>query len=318
MRQQSFDPGITQSYDGSLDRIVLRDGTFNVQRRGSRFRDFHFYQFLIGLSWPAFFGIVLAAFLAVNTAFTALYLATGIAGLQGVDSVIPPFLQVFFFSIQTLTTVGYGLTAPRGIAADVLSSIEAMLGVLGFAFSAGLLYGRFSRPVARLRFSTAAIIAPYQGGTSLQLRVANLRRSAIVDLEATLVWMSVEGAGAAARRTYARLELERPTIFFLPLTWTIVHPIDAASPLWGQSAADLAAHAAEVLVLVRGFDDTFNQVVNARTSYRFDEITWGRRFRPAFRSDHKGTMVLDLEKIDESEPASLADQAAVPAAAPRA
>ena len=305
MKQQPFDPGITQSYDGSIERIVRRDGSFNVRRRGGRLRDFHFYQFLIGLSWPSFFGVILAAFLVINLGFTGLYFAAGVPQLQGVEADGLQFLHVFFFSVQTLTTVGYGVIAPRGIGADVLSSIEAMLGVLGFAFSAGLLYGRFSRPVARLLFSSHAIIAPYQEGTSLQVRVANIRRNAIVDLEATLVFMAVEGSGAAARRTYARLSLERSSIFFLPLTWTIVHPIDRDSPLFGKTDSDLAAHAAEILVLIRGFDDTFNQVVNARSSYRFDEIQWGRRFLPAFHNDEHGRLVLDLESIDSAEAAPL-------------
>lgn len=312
VKQQPFDPGITQSYDGSIDRIVRRDGSFNVERRGGRLRDFHFYQFLIGVSWPSFFGIILAAFLVVNLGFTGLYFAVGIPELQGVDADGLQFLHVFFFSVQTLTTVGYGIIAPRGIGADVLSSIEAMLGVLGFAFSAGLLYGRFSRPVARLLFSSHALIAPYQGGTSFQVRIANIRRNAIIDLEATLVYMSVEGTGAAARRTYARLSLERPTIFFLPLTWTIVHPIDKDSPLFGKTGSDLASHAAEILVLIRGFDDTFNQVVNARCSYRYDEIEWGRRFLPAFHNDERGRLVLDLEKIDRAEAAALPVTALAP------
>jgi inward rectifier potassium channel len=297
VKQQPFDPGITQSYDGSIDRIVNRDGSFNVNRRGARLRDFHFYQFATGLSWPAFVGMVVAAFLAVNAAFTGLYLLCGIGGLQGVDRDGFAFLHVFFFSVQTLTTVGYGTVAPRAIGADVIASVEAMLGVLGLAFSAALLYGRFSRPVPRITFSTHAVVAPYQGGTGLQLRLANIRRNAIVDLEATLVFMAVEGTGAAARRTYARLELERPTIYFLPLTWTIVHPIDRDSPLFGLDAAALAARSAEILVLIRGFDDTFNQVINARSSYRFDEILWGWRFEPAFHNDEHGRLVLDLGRI---------------------
>ncbi len=310
MKQQPFDPGITQSYEGSVDRIVRRDGTFNVGRRGVRLADFHFYRFLIGLSWPGFFGIILGAFVAVNLLFTGLYLAAGSTTLQGLEQDGARFLHVFFFSVQTLTTVGYGAVAPRGIAAEALSSVEAMLGVLGFAFSAGLLYGRFSRPVARILFSSRALVAPYQGGTSLQIRLANLRPNAIVDLEATLVYMAVEGKGSAARRTYARLALERSTIYFLPLTWTIVHPIDRESPLFGLGATELADRAAEILVLVRGFDDTFNQLIHARSSYRYSEIAWGRRFLPAFRNDARGRLLLDLAKIDDSEPASPAPEAA--------
>jgi inward rectifier potassium channel len=301
MKQQPFDPGITQSYDGRVRRIVNKDGSFNVRRHGRRLQDFHLYQFFIQLSWPMFFVVVLSAFLCITLVFTGLYFASGIGGLQGVPAGTrgETFLQVFFFSVQTLTTVGYGIIAPRGIGTNVVASIEAMMGVLGFAFSAGLLYGRFSRPNARILFSTHAIVSPYQGGTSLQFRIANQRANALVDIEATVVLMTVEGTGREARRVYARLELERSKVFFLPLTWTIVHPIDAGSPLSGKSAEELSTGAAEIMVLLRGFDDTFSQVVNARYSYRFDEILWGYKFAPAFHNDENGHLVLDLAKMDD-------------------
>lgn len=304
--QLPFDPGLTQSYSGTLRRIVNRDGTFNVRRRGTRLRNFHFYKFLIGLSWPWFVAIGLGTFIIVNVAFAGLYLAAGIHTLQGAEGVTPlgTFLNAFFFSAQTLTTVGYGSMVPRAIGSNVIASIEALMGVMGFAFGAGLIYGRFSRPTARILFSTHALIAPYQGKTSLQFRIANQRSNAIVDLEATVVLMAVEGSGEAHRRTYARLELERSNVFFLPLTWTIVHPIDEASPLHGKTAQDFADRALEIMVLIRGFDDTFSQVVNARCSYRFDEILWGHRFLPAFHSDERGHLVLDLARVDAAEKAS--------------
>jgi inward rectifier potassium channel len=305
MEKQPFDPGLTQSYDGRLVRIVNRDGSFNVHRRGTRLRDFHFYKFLVGLSWPRFIAVLFGTFVAVSAVFAGLYLAVGLDSLQGAQSrtALEAFLNAFFFSVQTLTTVGYGLIAPRALGADAVSAVEAMLGVMGFAFAAGLIYGRFARPTARILWSASALIAPYHGKQSLQFRVANGRSNAIVDLEATVVLMTVEGRGAGHHRSYAKLELERPRVFFLPLTWTIVHPIDAASPLHGKTAEDLAENAAEILVLIRGFDDTFSQVVNARTSYRHDEILWGYRFRPAFHNDEHGHLVLDLSKIDDVEKA---------------
>ncbi len=299
--QQPFDPGITQSYDGSVRRIVNRNGSFNVHRRGRRLQDFHLFQFFVGLTWPRFFVVVVLAFLAVTLAFTGLYFAVGVSELQGVDATAPGerFLQVLFFSVQTLTTVGYGSISPHGIEVNIVASVEALGGVLALAFTAGLLYGRFSRPNARLRFSSVAIVAPYQGGTSLQIRVANQRTNALVDIEATLLLMTVEGTGPGAKRVYAKLELERSKVYFLPLTWTIVHPLDAASPLTGKSPEVLAAQSAEIMVLIRAFDDTFSQVVNARTSYRFDEILWGYRFQPAFHHDDAGHLELDLAKMDD-------------------
>ena len=307
MKHEPFDPGITQSYDGATSRIVNRDGSFNVRRQGVRVHDFHLYQFLISLSWPLFMAVVLVTFLVVNIVFTALYVAAGLSGLQGAASPTPglTLVNAFFFSVQTLTTVGYGVIAPRTVGTNAIAGVEALMGVMGFAFGAGLLYGRFARPTPRILFSRAAIIAPYRDGASLQFRIANRRRSALVDLEATVVLMTVEGSGPPARRTYAKLELERPDIYFLPLTWTIVHPIDEASPLRGMTAATAAARSLEILVIVRGFDDTFNQVVNARSSYRADEIHWGYTFVTAFHHDAGGRLVLDLSKIDAVREAPL-------------
>lgn len=302
LNQQPFDPGITQTYAGELRRIVNRDGSFNVRRRGGSLHDVHVYQLLVSMSWPAFMGLVLAIYVCVNLVFAALYIA---AGLQNVASAEAPtriesLLNALFFSVQTLTTVGYGVLAPKGVPTNIIASIEAMTGVLGFAFAAGILYGRFSRPSARILFSDHAIIAPFRDGISLQFRIANRRSNAIVNLEATLLLTTVEWEGTQHKRKYTRLELERPKVYFLPLTWTIVHPIDAASPLYGLAKEQFAERSVELLVLISGFDDSFNQVVNARTSYRWDEIDWGRRFLPAFQADEAGELVLDLGKIDDT------------------
>jgi inward rectifier potassium channel len=304
MSKETFDPGLTQTFGGNLRRFIGKDGSFNVHRKGLRLRDRHVYQFLINLPWPQFTGFVILSYLAVNLGFTLLYLIVGIGRLQGADVRTPgaAFLSAFFFSVQTLTTVGYGNIIPTGVGAILLASLEAMTGVMGFAFGAGLLYGRFSRPSARLLFSEKALIAPYHGGTSLQFRVANQRTNAITDLEAKVLLMTVENApGGQHRRNYDILTLERPTIYFLPLTWTVVHPIDQASPFYGKNPEELAAHQAELLILIKGFDDTFSQVVHARYSYRFDELLWGARFKQAFHVNDKGDLILDVDKIDDIE-----------------
>jgi len=303
MARESFDPGLTERYGGRLGRIVNKDGSFNVRRRGRRLTDFHLYKFLVGLSWPQFIAVLFGTFVLVSAIFAGLYCAVGLGSLQGVDARTPleAFLDAFFFSVQTLTTVGYGYIAPRALGSDAISAAEAMLGVMGFALAAGLIYGRFARPTARITWSRNALVAPYRGKKSLQIRVANQRSNALVDLEATVVLQTVEGTGASHKRTYALLALERSRVYFLPLTWTIVHPIDAKSPLYGKTAEDLEQVGAELLVIIRAFDDTFSQVVHSRTSYRHDEILWGYRFTPAFHNDEDGHLVLDLSKIDDVE-----------------
>jgi len=237
----------------------------------------------------------------INTLFAVAYYSLGPGQLLGADAPTGwgRFLNAFFFSSHTLSTVGYGNISPKGTAANVVASLEALLGVLGFAVATGLLFGRVSRPSARIGFSESMVVAPYQDGTSLQFRVVNRRANSLMELETRLLLMTVETDNGQPRRSYHMLRLEREQVLFLPLTWTIVHPIDAESPFWGKSAQDLERLQAEVLILIKGYDDTFSQTVLARHSYRHDEIVWGHRFAPAFFVDAEGDLVLELQKVGE-------------------
>jgi inward rectifier potassium channel len=306
MTPRGFDPGLTETFTGDMRRMVNRDGSFNIRRVRQRMGNLHLYQFLMGLPWLTFIAFLFLGFAAAAAVYAALYLLAGADGLAGVraPTAARTALNALFFSVQTLTTVGYGVMAPRSLAAEILSSLEAMTGVLGFAFGAGLLYGRFSRPTARVLFSRTAVVAPYRGGTALMFRAVNLRPNAITDLSASVLLMRVRGDGER-KRTYDALSLERSSVYFFPLTWTVVHPIDSSSPLHGLGTEDLAAAAAEIIVLIKGFDDTFSQTVHARTSYRHDEIQWGRRFTRAFRTDTAGDLVLDVEAVHDTEAAAL-------------
>jgi inward rectifier potassium channel len=299
MKQESFDPGLTTQFSGELRRTINRDGSFNVHRHGLRLRDVNFYLKLIDTTWPRFLLIILAVFLTINMMFAGLYLALGIEHLQGAEPEMSAFVNAFFFSIHTLTTVGYGNIFPRGTWANLVAAVEATTGLMVFAIATGLLYGRFSRPSARILFSGHALIAPYQEGTSLQFRVTNARSNVLMDLEARVLLMTVDNVNGQLKRDYFDLALERRKIYFFPLTWTVVHPIDSASPLYGKTPEDLARTAAEVLILIQGFDDTFSQLVLARYSYRHDEIAWGAKFLPAFHVDPEGDLVVDLNRIDE-------------------
>ncbi len=296
-----FDPGLTERYSGRLNKTINPDGTFNVRREGGRLRDAGWYLHFMNLSWPAFLTVVPVLYLSVNVLFAGVYYAIGVQNLQGADTSTPlnAFLSAFFFSVQTFTTVGYGHIAPNGITASLAAAIEAMTGLMAFALATGLLYGRFSRPSARLMFSRNALVAPFQGGKALMFRLANQRPNILMELEATVLMMTVDRSEDPPRRRYVRLDLERSHIFFLPLAWTVVHPIDEASPLWGKSAADLEHDQVEFLVLVKMFDDTFSQTVHARYSYAPDDVVWDARFQPTFHVDDGGTLVLDLQRLDQ-------------------
>lgn len=301
MHKPSFDPGLTQQFTGPLSRVINKDGSFNVHRRGTTWRDVHPYLSLINMSWWKFLGTLFAGYLVLNTLFACVYYAMPPGQLVGGDSSTPVyhFLSGFFFSAHTLSTVGYGNISPKGLEANIVSSFESLVGVLAFAVATGLLFGRVSRPSARIGFSENMIVAPYQDGTSLQFRVVNRRRNSLMELEVRPLLMIVEKVNGVATRSYKMLKVERENILFLPLTWTIVHPIDAESPLYGKTADDLANLQAELLILVKAYDDTFSQAVLARHSYRHDEIVWHKRFAPAFFVDPEGDLVLEIRKVGE-------------------
>lgn len=299
MKKESFDPGLTTQFSGELRRAINPDGSFNVHRKGTRLRDENLYLKMIDTTWPRFFFVVLVVFLAVNVGFAALYLTIGTDRLQGTEAEMSAFVNAFFFSVHTLTTVGYGNVFPRGPSANAVAAIEAATGLMVFAVMTGLLYGRFSRPSARILFSNNALIAPYQDGQSLQFRITNARSNTLMNLEARVLLMTVSNHDGHLKRDFFDLELERRKVYFLPLTWTIVHPIDSASPLSGKTAEDLTKMSAEILILIQAFDDTFSQVVHSRYSYRHGEILWGAKFVPAFSVDPKGDLVLDLDRVHE-------------------
>jgi inward rectifier potassium channel len=300
MQTPSFDPGLTQKYDGPLRRVINPDGSFNVLRLGGNWRDVNPYLHLVSISWTKFFGWVLLAYILVNSLFAAVYFQLGPGALtHGLDPIRSPdrLLQCFFFSSQTLTTVGFGAIAPATPAANILAAFEALAGLLGFAVATGLLFGRVSRPSARIGFSRKALISPYQDGMSFQFRMVNRRANTLIEPAATLMLMTVDRADGGSRRDFKMLKLERPSIMLFPLTWTIVHPIDSDSPLFGKTAADLEALQAEFMVLVKAWDETFSQTVHQRFSYRYSDLVWGGKFTPAFGVDADGNLQVHVDKV---------------------
>ena len=281
--------------------MINKDGTFNVRRSGVTWRDFHPYLHLIYMSWDKFLLTVFLGYLVINLLFAGVYFALGPGQLRGDEATYPAgrFLTDFFFSAQTLSTVGYGSVSPKGMGANVVAALESMTGVLAFAVATGLLYGRVSRPSARLGFSGQMVMAPYQEGQSLQFRVLNRRPNALMEVEAQVMLMTVNPDDGELKRKYELLKLERQRVLFLALTWTVVHPIDAESPFHNMSVEDLARVQAEVLIVLKGYDDTFSQTVVARHSYRHEEIVWGRRFAPAFHVDEEGGLVLEVHKVGD-------------------
>jgi inward rectifier potassium channel len=300
MQTPSFDPGLTQKYDGPLRRVINPDGSFNVIRSGTDWRDTHPYLYLVSATWPRFFGLVFAWYILVNLVFAGVYFLLGPGALtqKPMDGhELARFLLCVFFSSQTLTTVGFGALAPASPGANIVAALEALVGLLGFAVATGLLFGRVSRPSARIGFSNNVLIAPYQDGLSLQFRIVNRRANTLIEPSATVMMMTVDRNAEPPRREFKLLKLERSNVMLFPLTWTIVHPIDAESPMFSKSAEDLEALQAEFMVLVKAYDETFGQTVHQRFSYRFSEVVWGARFTPAFGVDENGDLQVHLDKI---------------------
>ncbi len=272
----------------SQQRLLNRDGSFNVERRGlGLLASLSPYHLLLTMPWPRFLLLFIGCYLVANAVFALAYLACGVNALvsSGPGMVSSPFWRAFFFSVETLSTIGYGNIVPVGAAANVVVTIEALAGLMGIAIVTGLVFARFSRPTANVLFSSHAVVAPYRDTTALEFRVANARSNELIEISAKVMLSRFESVDGVHTRRYYPLSLERDGVVFLPLTWTVVHPIDEKSPLYGENAESLRASNAEVLVLLKAFDETFSTIVQTRTSYTFDDVVWGARFANAFMVD---------------------------------
>jgi len=173
-----------------------------------------------------------------------------------------------------------------------------------FALVTGLVFARFSRPVADIRYSSCAIIAPYSDATALEFRVVNGRTNQLINLEATVMLSRFEGEGRNRPRRFYQLKLERQKVALFPLNWTVVHPIDESSPLYGWTKEMLIEAEVEIVVLITAVDETFAQTVNSRASYTSREIQFGRRFVVMYELAGR-EIAMDLDKLDATEPAEL-------------
>ncbi|MHB8529147.1 MAG: ion channel [Caulobacteraceae bacterium] len=258
------------------------------------------YHVLLTMPLAAFFAVMAGAFLIINTVFAGLYVLDpgGISGVRPGN-----FQDAFFFSVQTVGTVGYGVMAPRSLYANLLVTVEVFVGIFNFATATGLLFARISRPTARIMFSRRAVVTAFEGVPTLMFRAANRRRNLVVEAEVsvTLVHDAASAEGHVLRRfDNMRVVRARSPLFFL--TWQVMHPIDAESPLLGETVESLLAKQAEILVVMKGLDETFVSTIHARASYRPDEIVWDARLSDIFDVDSEGRRVIDFRRFHDVEP----------------
>jgi len=298
------DTGFGGNPDNYGGRFVNKDGSYNVRKEGVSFSQrFSLYHSMLNMPSWKFFGALFTFYVTVNFIFGCIYFFVGASQFVGLLAVTrwQFFKEMFFFSTETYTTVGYGRVNPVGGVANLIASIESMLGFLSFAIATGLLYGRFSKPKAFLLFSKSALISPYSEGSGFMFRFATYKDNHTmtnVDIKVNAA-MLVEENGKMVYKFYD-LNLERNHVESLPMNWTVVHPLTTESPLYDYTYEDMKKADLEIYVSVRAFDDVYSNVVQQRTSYTYEEILFGRKFIQMYReSDDGKTTIVELQKLHE-------------------
>ncbi|MCP9768088.1 potassium transporter [Lacihabitans sp. LS3-19] len=301
--KQREDTGFGTNAISTNARLVNQEGNFNVKKIGQSFEaKMNIFHRLITMPWAKFYLYILFFYMCVNLIFGIIYYSVGVEYLQGVDAAhgLSEFWEAFYFSSQTLTTVGYGRVSPVGQLVNFIAAIEALIGLMTFAIMTGLLYGRFSRPVPRILYSDKALISPYLDINALMVRIANEKSNQIINAEANLIFSRNETINGEIKRKYYNLPLERSKVKFFATSWTIVHPITEDSVLVGETLASLRASDAEILLTFEGTNDTFADPIHSRKSYMYDEVEIGRKFLPILDSQ-ENYYILDLNKLSETE-----------------
>lgn len=258
------------------------------------------YHLMLTVPWTGFFCLVVGLYVGLNTLFALAYLAGG----DGIANAQPgSFADAFFFSVQTLASIGYGAMYPKTLYANSLVTIEAIVSLISIAFLTGLAFARFSRPTARVLFSEVSVIMPYDGVPTLMFRAGNQRRNQILEaqLQVFLMRNEVSREGYVMRR-FHELKLLRSRTPSFTLSWTVMHPIDATSPLYGMTPEKLLETQTMIVASLSGIDETVMQVIHARHNYAAQDILWNNRLVDIFHDTPDGHRYLDYEDFHRAVP----------------
>ena len=266
---------------------------------------------MINITWWEFLLVVFSFFTFLNMIFALIYFVNGVEFINSkIDNTLgfKAYLEAFYFSVQTFTTVGFGGLSPVGTFTNLVASLEMLTGIITVAIVTGVAYGKFSKPKAKILFSNNALISPYKEGVGLMFRIANIRRSQLMEVNVKVILSFEEKLDDGYNRFYHPLELERDKVMFFPLSWTIVHPIDENNPIHSWKEQDLIDKKAEILIQISGHDETYHQEVYQRYSYTAEQIVVGAKFDKAFEVNSKQVIEFDLKKVHKYNKVDLPKQ----------
>ncbi len=290
-------------------RFFNKDGVPNIEMTGLPFwQRLNVYHSLLSMSAWKFIAVIVFFFVLVNLLFAGIYLYIGIDHLNGMvaTTTSEKFGEAFFFSAQTFTTVGYGRINPIGFTASLTASLEALTGLMSFALVTGLLYGRFARPRAYIRYSKNALFVPFREGVALMFRMVPYTKNYLLNVEVKLTLALKLEENGQMKNKFFNVPLDIAKATTMTANWTLVHMVNEESPLFGFSKEDMATGEAELLVFVQGFDESFSNTVVSRASYGYDEFVFGAKFVPMYHPNASNTStILHLDKLDEYVAAEL-------------
>jgi inward rectifier potassium channel len=303
MAKTKDDLGLDRGAQKGRQRTINLDGTYNIKRIGEDASPFEIYHWLINTRWSHYWLTVVLFYGVMNALFAICYLFIGVEHFSGItdEGLIKNIEQCFFFSVQTFTTVGYGGIHPTNMSSNLVASFEAFIGLMSFALATGTLYGRFSRPNAKIKYSENVIITPFEDKRALQFMVANKRSSNLMEMEATVNLSWVENNV----RTFAQLELQITKVAMMPTSWTVNHIINDESPLRNFDLKAILEKEVEIFVLLKGFDETFSQTIYSRHSFVAKEFVWGAKFVRPFHVDENGKLIMNIDKVGLIEKAEI-------------
>jgi inward rectifier potassium channel len=285
--------------------ISVRAGRLEfVKLNASKFEWRDTYHVILNLSWPRFAAFLLTLYVLINLVFAGLYLLDGrsIAELPAGS-----FPHAFFFSVETLATVGYGHMYPESLYGHCVATVEIVIGMFGMAVITGLIFVRFSRPTAKILFSKCAVIAPFDGVPTLMLRVANLRHIPMTEAEFRVMFFRNERIqeDESVRRFYP-LKLQFDRLIAFPVALTLRHVIDESSPLYGMTPESLRTCDARLMASIVCVDPVIPAPVQSATDYSCEDILWNRRFVEIYTETPDGRFSVDYGRIHDTEEAETA------------